>query len=73
VDTLADDMRISGNVMGQPQYVLVIAGEHMRSLVKMDDVEIVALADARGIEQRRRRLRASRRRDAHAADGGATT
>jgi hypothetical protein len=30
--TLADDMRISGNVMGQPQYVLVIAGEHMRTI-----------------------------------------
>jgi hypothetical protein len=28
--TLADDMRLSGNVMGQPQYLLVIAGEHMR-------------------------------------------
>jgi hypothetical protein len=30
--TLADDMRISGNVMGQPQYALVIAGEHMRTI-----------------------------------------
>ncbi len=30
--TLADDMRISGNVMGQPQYLLVIAGEHMRTI-----------------------------------------
>jgi azurin len=30
--TLADDMRISGNVMGQPQYVLVLAGEHMRTI-----------------------------------------
>jgi hypothetical protein len=30
--TLADDMRISGGVMGQPQYVLVIAGEHMRTI-----------------------------------------
>jgi len=28
--TLCDDMRISGNVMGQPQYLLVLAGEHMR-------------------------------------------
>jgi hypothetical protein len=28
--TLCDDMRISGNVMGQPHYVLVLAGEHMR-------------------------------------------
>jgi hypothetical protein len=28
--TLADDMRISGNVMGQPQYAVVLAGEHMR-------------------------------------------
>jgi hypothetical protein len=28
--SLADDMRISGNVMGQPQYLLVLAGEHMR-------------------------------------------
>jgi hypothetical protein len=30
--TLADDMRISGNVMGQTQYVLVIAGEHMKTI-----------------------------------------
>lgn len=30
--TLADDMRISGNVMGQSQYVLVLAGEHMRTI-----------------------------------------
>ncbi len=30
--TLADDMRISGNVMGQPQYLLVLAGEHMRTI-----------------------------------------
>ncbi len=30
--TLADDMRISGNVMGQPNYVLVLAGEHMRTI-----------------------------------------
>src|SRR6185503_5229628 len=30
--TLCDDMRISGNVMGQPNYCLVIAGEHMRTI-----------------------------------------
>jgi hypothetical protein len=30
--TLCDDMRVSGNVMGQPNYVLVIAGEHMRTI-----------------------------------------
>jgi hypothetical protein len=30
--TLADDMRISGNVMGQPQYAIVLAGEHMRTI-----------------------------------------
>jgi hypothetical protein len=30
--TLADDMRISGNVMGQPHYMLIIAGEHMRTI-----------------------------------------
>jgi hypothetical protein len=29
--TLADDMRISGNV-GQPHYVVVLAGEHMRTI-----------------------------------------
>jgi hypothetical protein len=28
--TLADNMRISSGVTGQPQYVVVIAGEHMR-------------------------------------------
>src|SRR5215831_3864784 len=32
--TLCDDMRISGNVMGQPQYVLVLAGEHMRTIAQ---------------------------------------
>jgi hypothetical protein len=32
--TLADDMRVSGNVMGQPQYLLVLAGEHMRTIVR---------------------------------------
>ncbi|MGH7277924.1 MAG: hypothetical protein ACREJG_04480 [Candidatus Rokuibacteriota bacterium] len=30
--TLADDMRISGNVMGQAQYMVVLAGEHMRTI-----------------------------------------
>ena len=30
--TLADDMRISGNVMGQSHYCLVLAGEHMRTI-----------------------------------------
>src|SRR5436309_11114526 len=30
--TLADNMRVSGNVMGQPQYVIVLAGEHMRTI-----------------------------------------
>lgn len=30
--TLADDMRVSGNVMGQPQYLVVLAGEHMRTI-----------------------------------------
>jgi hypothetical protein len=28
--TMADSMRISGSVTGQPQYAVVIAGEHMR-------------------------------------------
>lgn len=28
--TLCDDMRISGNMTGQPHYCLVLAGEHMR-------------------------------------------
>jgi hypothetical protein len=27
-------MRISGNVMGQPTYVVVLAGEHMRTIAK---------------------------------------
>ncbi|HTO11278.1 MAG TPA: hypothetical protein VMQ51_06880 [Candidatus Binatia bacterium] len=30
--TAADDMRISGNVMGQSTYVVVLAGEHMRTI-----------------------------------------
>jgi hypothetical protein len=32
--TLADSMRISGNVMGQPTYVLVLAGEHTRTIAQ---------------------------------------
>jgi hypothetical protein len=31
--TLADDMRASGNA-GQPQYVVVLAGEHMRTIAE---------------------------------------
>ena len=30
--TLADDMRISGGVMGQPTYVVCLAGEHMLTI-----------------------------------------
>jgi hypothetical protein len=30
--TLCDDMRISGNVMGQPHYAIVLAGEHTRTI-----------------------------------------
>jgi hypothetical protein len=30
--TLADNMRISGNVMGQPPYMVILAGEHMRTI-----------------------------------------
>ena len=30
--TLADDMRSSGNVMGQPHFVVILAGEHMRTI-----------------------------------------
>ena len=30
--TLADNMRISGGVMGQPNYAVIIAGEHMRTI-----------------------------------------
>jgi hypothetical protein len=32
--TLADDMRISGTAIGQPHYVLVLAGEHMRTIAQ---------------------------------------
>jgi hypothetical protein len=32
--TLADAMRISGSVMGQPEYVVVLAGEHMRTIAR---------------------------------------
>src|SRR5499433_3571598 len=32
--TLADDMRISGSVMGQSTYVVVLAGEHMQTIAK---------------------------------------
>src|SRR5919106_107017 len=30
--TIADDMRISGGIMGQPEYVVLIAGEHMKTI-----------------------------------------
>ena len=30
--TLCDDMRISGNVAGQPQYMVILAGEHTRTI-----------------------------------------
>jgi hypothetical protein len=30
--TLADDMRSSGNLMGQPQFVVVLAGEHVSTI-----------------------------------------
>jgi hypothetical protein len=30
--TCADDMRISGGIMGQPEYALIIAGEHMKTI-----------------------------------------
>jgi len=32
--TLCDDMRISGNVVGQPQYCVILAGEHTRTIVQ---------------------------------------
>jgi hypothetical protein len=32
--TLADDMRISGSVMGQSTYTVVLAGEHMQTIAK---------------------------------------
>ena len=32
--TLCDDMRISGNVVGQPQYMVILAGEHMRTIAE---------------------------------------
>jgi hypothetical protein len=32
--TLADDMRISGNVVGQPQYLVILAGEHAATIAQ---------------------------------------
>ncbi len=32
--TLCDDMRVSGNVVGQPQYLVILAGEHMRTIAQ---------------------------------------
>jgi hypothetical protein len=32
--TLCDDMRISGNVVGQPQYCVILAGEHTRAIAQ---------------------------------------
>jgi hypothetical protein len=32
--TCADDMRISGNVMGQATYVVCLAGEHMKTIAR---------------------------------------
>jgi hypothetical protein len=34
VTTLADNMRISGNVVGQVQYMVILAGEHMRTIAR---------------------------------------
>jgi hypothetical protein len=31
---VADDMRISGSVLGQPTYVIVLAGEHVRTIAR---------------------------------------
>ncbi|HLC41329.1 MAG TPA: hypothetical protein VJO34_06840, partial [Methylomirabilota bacterium] len=32
--TLCDDMRVSGSVVGQPEYMLILAGEHMRTIAQ---------------------------------------
>ena len=32
--TLCDDMRISGNVVGQPPYCVILAGEHTRTMAQ---------------------------------------
>ena len=32
--TLCDDMRISGNVVGQPPYLVILAGEHTRTMAQ---------------------------------------
>jgi hypothetical protein len=32
--TLCDDMRVSGNVVGQPQYLVILAGEHARTIAQ---------------------------------------
>lgn len=32
--TLCDDMRISGNVVGQPQYLVILAGEHTQTMAR---------------------------------------
>ncbi len=32
--TLCDDMRTSGSIMGQPQYLVILAGEHMRTIAQ---------------------------------------
>jgi hypothetical protein len=32
--TLCDDMRVSGNVVGQPQYLVILAGEHTRTIAQ---------------------------------------
>jgi len=34
LETLCDDMRISGNVVGQPPYLVILAGEHTRAMAQ---------------------------------------
>ena len=63
--TLADDMRISGSVMGQSNYCVVLAGEHMHTIAngRLDeggDPDVPPRAHAE-------HARASQ---AHGADGG---
>ena len=34
LETLCDDMRVSGNVVGQPPYLVILAGEHTRAMAQ---------------------------------------
>ena len=77
--TLADDMRSSGNMMGQPHFVVILAGEHMRTIAgdgwSKAQIRQYLFEHTQNSHAHLRRIHQmagagpARRRDAHAAPG----